>query len=195
MNTQFHIFGPNPTPPPCVVEHAVLLPPPCHQPALTTPKHHPRPLFYMARLKPSYEHSVSGCWPKPHPWPCIGKCTAPPWPPCHKPTLTTTQHHPMPPFHMACPKLCYEHSVLNFWPTPHLASHWQMCSPPSQLLVNLHPPPPIITPYCHFIWHTQNQAMNAQFQIFGPNPALWPRIGECAAPIAVAISFTENSTN
>jgi hypothetical protein len=56
--------------------------------------------------------------------------------------------------------------------------------PPHSLhLINLHPPPPSITPHRRFTRCAQNRATNAWFFIFGPNLAPWPRVGECAAPL------------
>src|SRR5882762_6149017 len=86
----------------------------------------------MARPKLTYKRSVSGFWPKPHPWPRVGKHAAPPTPPCHPPTPTTSHHHPTPPFYAAQPKPSYECSVSGFWPKPcPLPSCWQTCSSPA----------------------------------------------------------------
>ena len=105
---------------------------PCHPPASTISCHRPTLPFHMARPKPSYERSVSGFWPKPHPRPRIGERAAPPAPPCHSPAPTTSHHRPTSPFYGARPKPSYECSVSRFWPKPcPLPSHWQTCSPPA----------------------------------------------------------------
>src|SRR5882762_9593053 len=55
--------------------------------------------------------------------------------------------------------------------------------PPFRLhVIYPHPPPPSITPRCHFTLHARNRVTNARFRFFGLNPAPWPRVGEHAAP-------------
>ena len=99
----------------------------------------------MARPKLSYKRSVSGFWPKPHPWPCVGKRAVPPVPPCHPLAPTISHYRPTLPSHTAHLKPSYKHSVLGFWPKPHpqlrIAEHAIPPAPPC------HPPAP--TTSCH----------------------------------------------
>jgi hypothetical protein len=71
--------------------------------------------------------------------------------------------------------------VFGLNPTPGLAL--ANAQPPRHLhAIHPHPQPPIIVPPLHFMAHGRNRAMNAQFRVFGPNPAHCPRIGKRAAP-------------
>ena len=86
----------------------------------------------MARQKLSYECSVLVFWPKLQPRPRVGERTAPPTPPCHPPTPTTSNHCLIPPFYAAPLKPSYECLVSGFWHKPcPLPSCWQTCSPPT----------------------------------------------------------------
>src|ERR1700674_4892885 len=64
-------------------------------------------------------------------------------------------------------------------PRPALANARAPCCHRS---INLHPPPPSITPRCHFTLHARNRVTNARFRFFGLNPAPSPRLDKHPAP-------------
>ena len=137
-NARFWVFGLNPTPRLRVGERAAPLASPCHPLAPTISHHRPTPPFRTARPKPSYKHSVSGFWPKPHPRLCIGKRAAPLASPCHPPAPAISHHRPTPPFRTARPKPSYKCSVSGFWPKPH---PWLRIGERAAPLVEIFPPP------------------------------------------------------
>jgi hypothetical protein len=77
-NTQFWVWGLNPTPQPCVGECTDPLVPLCHPPAPATSCHRSTPPFHMSRPKLSHNTQFQVLAQTLPPWPRIGECTAPP---------------------------------------------------------------------------------------------------------------------
>jgi hypothetical protein len=147
-------FWPKPHPQLRVGERTASLASPCHPPAPTISCHHPTPPFHTARLKLSYECSVSGFWPKPHLQLRVGKCAVPPAPPYHPPALPSPIISP----HRRFTRHTRNRATntrfwvfgLNLNPGLALAN----AQPPRHLrAIHLHPQPPIIVPTLHFIPH------------------------------------------
>jgi hypothetical protein len=173
-----------------------------HQPHSSNPTHSPPPLFrspwWGINTSPYSHAAILHGTPKtepqmlgfgilfqtPPPTRRVGEHTPPLPPPCHQLAPTTSNHHPMTPFHAAPPKLSLKCLVLAFWSKSH---------PLTQRVGERTPPLP---PPCHQLAPTTshhhptlpfyaapwNRATNAWFLVFGPNPAPKPRIGERASP-------------
>jgi hypothetical protein len=155
-NTRFwFFFGPNPALWPHISKRAAPPLPLCHQLTPTTSHHHPALLFYTAPPKPSHKCSVLGFWSKPCPPASHWRMRS-----THTTSMSPTCTHHLPP----SPRAAILHSTSETKPqtlgfgflvqTPHPGLALANVLHPRRLhVINLHPPPPTITPCCHFTRH------------------------------------------
>jgi hypothetical protein len=105
---------------------------------------------------------------------------------------TTPRHLPTLPFYTARPKPSYGRSNFGFLaqpPPPGLAL--VNVQPPCHLhIINTHPPPPSITPHCHFTRRARNRATNARFLGFWLNPRPLASRWRMPSPPAASTSST-----
>ena len=154
----------------CICKCDALQLPSHHTGHLITSFYHPQLLFDTADQKPSHGSSFLGFLAL-NPILCLMFVNVLASP-CMSHPATSFMHLLLPPFDMAKPKLSHTNLVPTFWPQTLSPTSVSKCNVASTTCIHITPPPHPFILHCFFCKHTQNQAVAAQFQVFGPKPPL-----------------------